>query len=578
MAFPVGRDEYVFVDGIWISLITGTDIGAAPPPPVETVPPVFQIVGTFYANVGAVSPAWPAGHQANDVGIMLVETANQPLGSLPSGWAHVTGSPFGTGTAAAVGSVGLSVLWKRATSAAETGYSIGDSGDHQIARIFVIRGCVTTGTPVEVLSSGVLATASTAFSIAGGTPSQNNTLVLGVVANATDSGADQASFAANTSVTGWAEKDDVNTSQGVGGGFAIASGTKEVAGAVGPFTGTLVTSSKQVLVSLAMLPAAGSTPPPAGTFRTAIGSWGHNESLWGTSPTPDSIFTAISGPAYVNASGYIDDARTAGSCFFARVTPGDNTLFRDANGAFDPAIWESYFQTWYDGVVGVSGGLTKLRSAVADGTFRGHIALDDAFSSFGDNAFSRSVTYEEVERICAYHKVRLPWMPIGVRVHPTIMKNLSTKNGAGAIRRYASLDFAMPNYRFRNNIEQNTVVGYVNVEVSVAESLGLACVGNMNLLDQGSGCTSGTSCLDPTWGCVAGNKPTHCGMSPGEILAVGRAYLANNKMHGVFYWAYNAGVAYWSRLEIQTAMTTVYNESAGRLDPPLNVRGDLVAA
>lgn len=91
-----------------------------------------------------MSVPWPASHATNDIAICLVETANQSL-STPSGWNDVY-TPTGSGNTR------LHAFWKRATSGAESDCAIGDSGDHQIARIVTYRNCVTSGSPIDAVT------------------------------------------------------------------------------------------------------------------------------------------------------------------------------------------------------------------------------------------------------------------------------------------------------------------------------------------------------------------------------------------------------------------------------------------
>jgi len=109
---------------------------------------------------------------------------------------------------------------------------------------------------------------------------------------------------------------------------------------------------------------------------------------------------------------------------------------------------------------------------------------------------------------------------------------------------------------------------YLAEELAAGEEVGLGLVAGANLLNQGAGTT-------PGWGCIAGDDPTKCGMSPAEVRAIGFAVLADPRPVGFNLWAYSFGVDYWSRREIQAAMEDVRMRSVGRVDGRLNIRGDL---
>jgi hypothetical protein len=211
------------------------------------------------------TPTLPTGYAANDIFLCLVETANQPV-TASAGWEEVTGSPQGTGTAGGTVATGLQVFWKRAAaSTGETSPTITGTGDHKIIQILLFRGAVQTGDPWDVTAGDVLATASTAFTIPGLTTTVAGCLIVDIVANGTDTATTQTTFANNTSVVGHEEISDYNNSTNNGGGFGVAIGYKETAGAVSATTGTLTTSSVQARLKIALKPEpTGAEPPPTG--------------------------------------------------------------------------------------------------------------------------------------------------------------------------------------------------------------------------------------------------------------------------------------------------------------------------
>jgi hypothetical protein len=244
-------------------------------------PPTFLSIGGTTSSAGSSTVPWGAGHQADDIGILVVQTANQTVAT-PAGWTLL--DSIGTGTAGASGATALWVFWKRATSSAEADASVTDPGDHFRARIMVFRGCETSGAPFSgsVVKSAV-ASVATAVSIANPTTGVADCYVVSMVGNATLATANQ------TTVGAWANTDltegdftriiNGNTNVGVGGGIDGSGGTKAVAGAVVNTTSTLGTASAQALIAFALKPPAGAgvtTPTEGGIYvatgvKTAIG-------------------------------------------------------------------------------------------------------------------------------------------------------------------------------------------------------------------------------------------------------------------------------------------------------------------
>lgn len=225
--------------------------------------PVFQALGTFQANVGAVTVAWPA-HLTNDIGILIVETANEAvvLGTNSADWTQLTSSPQGTGTAGGTAATRLTAFWSRATSAAMGSVGINDSGDHNMAVIFTVRGCVLSGNPINVTAGDVQATADTSIEVPGATTTVSDCLVFAMCATGVDGGS-TAEFSGwtNADLANIVERVDRTVNTGNGGGWGVASGEKATAGAYGTTTGTLVNSFQQGRISFALMPPAAITDP-----------------------------------------------------------------------------------------------------------------------------------------------------------------------------------------------------------------------------------------------------------------------------------------------------------------------------
>jgi hypothetical protein len=233
--------------------------------------PYFVAAGAVAEGTGNVTPGLPADLKAKDIMWMWVQSANESVPT-PSGWGVPTTSPQGTGTAAAAGSVRLSAFWKRA-AAIETAPTVTDPGNHVIAQIVSIRGCVDTGDPWDGTPAGDTAASNSAVSIPGATTGVDNCLILQAVAHATDTATPQASAYTNADLANLTERTDVSTTQGVGGGFAVVTGEKAVAGAYGATTATLATASAQGRLSFALKPATITWAASIGSINATSGVW-----------------------------------------------------------------------------------------------------------------------------------------------------------------------------------------------------------------------------------------------------------------------------------------------------------------
>lgn len=594
MTVPMRR-IYKMSGGSW-KLVAGADVEVViPPEPLPTVPPTVFATGNFYAATAAVTPQWPAGHQTNDIGVMTVQTSNQALGSIPTGWAYAGTLPLGVGTAGAAGSTMLHVLWKRATSSAETAFSVGDSGDHQVARITVLRGCRVSGSPIDVSSFSTLGTASTAVSIASITTTVDNALVVGWVANGVDVSTPQAPTVSASwgwnALTQFGIVGGVQTGQGFGGGAQLFSGVMLSHGATGTVSTTLTTSSLQVrgMIAFAPEPGAGTTPGPVTGYKTYMGVSELVETLFGTYVMPDALIGDANATNWITTTtGHIDKARNApspGTVLIARVTPG-NANFKNPpvgvsrvgpdgqtytniggdtkEGDFRPDIWIDYWNHFV-AVLGTSG-MTKWQLAVHDGIIRWLQILDDIAGNVGDNAFTHTPTFEQVEQCAAAVKADMPWMATGVRASLESCRAKALQNGV--VRKYVYLDLGVATY-VANRANNHPASTWIAGEVQKGKDCGLATAGAVNLA-RGSG--------DAPWGCqqVTG---TFCGDSPDELDEGMRAMLARTDVVGINIWSYEfGGSTYMAKSAISAKLLEMYNLSVGRDDPFPNIRGDLPAA
>lgn len=227
-------------DATWIPVLA-----AAPSPPT------YQLAGTAAASITTGSPAWPA-HQTGDIGILAVESCGgEPVSlSTDAGFVQI-GTAQATGATTA--GTQITLYWCRATSNAMGAPTIADPGDHVYAIIYTFRGCIAEGNPVNANGGGVKASASTSVSVTGVTTTVENCLVAAFCTKDLDSAAAFMSAQSNGSLSSLTEQNDAGTTQGNGGGIALTTGIKAVAGATGTMTAT-VTSSINAFMTIALRP------------------------------------------------------------------------------------------------------------------------------------------------------------------------------------------------------------------------------------------------------------------------------------------------------------------------------------
>jgi len=201
--------------------------------------------------------------------VLLCETNNQVIANdaalKTAGWTEFTSSPQGTtGTR-------LTAYWKR-HDGSESNPALGDAGDHTGGQVLVFRGCVTTGSPINVEAGSVAGTASTSVTFPTVTTTEDGCLVVNAVAWSTDSAAAQASSWTNASLASITEIQDSGSTAGNGGGISVAIGVKTSAGAVSGTTATLGTAATQGRLTFALIPE----PAGAGPYTATANDSGSN--------------------------------------------------------------------------------------------------------------------------------------------------------------------------------------------------------------------------------------------------------------------------------------------------------------
>jgi hypothetical protein len=149
------------------------------------------------------------------------------------------------------------VFWKRSVGG-DTAPSITSTPqNHLIARIVGVSDAVTSGSPINVVNTGVDNTTGTAFSVLGATTTAADCLVFAGLSTGQDTLTAQLSGSfANASLGSVTTQINDWTNNGNGGGIAVCSGTKAAAGAYSATTGTLATGNTKAVMSFAVQGAA----------------------------------------------------------------------------------------------------------------------------------------------------------------------------------------------------------------------------------------------------------------------------------------------------------------------------------
>ena len=206
------------------------------------IPTYIGASATTFNNANAGVVGLPGSLEANDVLLLVVETANQSVNVTEAGsagtWTQIPDSPQGTGTAAGTTSTALTVFWARYPGTGTTGPTISDSGDHQIAAIHAFRGVATSDDPFDVTSGNIDATSDTSLSATGDTTTVANTLVV-IAAALMDDAQNFGGTWTNADLSSITVRANEGTSAGNDGRLGVVTGKKTTAGAYGATTNTL---------------------------------------------------------------------------------------------------------------------------------------------------------------------------------------------------------------------------------------------------------------------------------------------------------------------------------------------------
>ena len=229
----------------------------------------YRPIGTFNQATTGPTIGLPAGTTAGDLLLLFIHTANEAVTiTSPSGYTQLTNSPVSTGTAAAAGGVRLTAFWKIA-GAGEANVVLSDSGSVTGGVILAVTGHDPV-TPIHATSSGIQATASTAWTTPSlavtGTRPKGIIWALGLdrdlnVASGNITAFTNATFASPVIL------EDETTNTGAGGGLGIVTSMPATitSGTVATSSVTSAASTTAVFLTIAVNEAI----PPIDLFANS---------------------------------------------------------------------------------------------------------------------------------------------------------------------------------------------------------------------------------------------------------------------------------------------------------------------
>lgn len=228
----------------------------------------------------------PAGVAEGDllVACFAIRTTNTGSVTLPSGWTLATQSYINNTTANSTAGAASGVIAYCIRGASAPAMTFTHPAAPSVARGQIVayrNSDPTQATVLDVAASTRLTTAATAISVAGITTTQDDDLLVGVIAggrnitvtnfnNATGgtSSGTGASITAAPAPNTWQERADAGTATGADTGLSIFDAVDTVAGATGNFTATASASALH-LVMVAAFKIKPVDTGPAGIVGTA---------------------------------------------------------------------------------------------------------------------------------------------------------------------------------------------------------------------------------------------------------------------------------------------------------------------
>jgi len=214
--------------------------------------PTYVNQGAFTAGTGALSVSVPTGYADGDILVLLVSSANEAI-STPGGWAEVSNSPQGTGTAGSAGGIRLAVFWKL-VSGSQSAVSVADSGSITTGQMFLFRGIDTAG-PINITAGSVNTPASTSWSCPEVTTTIPNCLILNCIGQDRDANSTTSLTAvSNANLANLTKRADETVNAGAGGGLGLYTGGKAVAGNTGVTSVTSTATTTAAFITIALAP------------------------------------------------------------------------------------------------------------------------------------------------------------------------------------------------------------------------------------------------------------------------------------------------------------------------------------
>lgn len=208
--------------------------------------------GSRTLSANAVTATLPTGVAEGDLMILAVGTANQAI-TTPDGWIEVANSPQGAGTGGQADAIRLGLYYKIATSS-ESDLTVADTGDYQIASIFLFRGTDTT-TPFNTTAGRVQTSATTTYTGNAITTTIDGCMIVDFIGIDRDviNTANLSSWT-NASLETITEILDYANNTQTGGGLGVANGIDTIAGSVDATTATLSASQIYASITVAISP------------------------------------------------------------------------------------------------------------------------------------------------------------------------------------------------------------------------------------------------------------------------------------------------------------------------------------
>src|SRR5688500_10270456 len=226
--------------------------------------PEFVGAGAFTSQLGTGPMTVPIpAHIVDDVFIMICQSSNQTVNlTTANGFAELSPTGSGQGTAGTAGANRLKVFWCRATSNAMSDPVVTGTANHTVAQIYNFRGCLIVGDPWEAAQgdSGTGVSSESIFSIT--TLGDERLIVFGLAVSDDADSSDFFSGWANANLVGLTEIGDGTVSLGTGGGIGVACGVKAVAGASGGTSVTFGAATNVNYCRFALIPEPDPPAPP----------------------------------------------------------------------------------------------------------------------------------------------------------------------------------------------------------------------------------------------------------------------------------------------------------------------------